>query len=154
MEGLHGYVSFKNNDEKVPKVFMFPISREGFETVQSKEDLSKKLRFKLRQLYPNIQIQCPYRITEAESTGFLKDKKDKEFKMVAQCKICTNQLVYVKNTFSDNAYQLRKMALYHVHGKDPHKVEEILRKAYNYSRFTLREGRPCEIKPIYLDPAS
>lgn len=54
MEGLHGYVSFKNNDEKVPKVFMFPISREGFETVQSKEDLSKKLRFKLRQLYPNI----------------------------------------------------------------------------------------------------
>jgi hypothetical protein len=56
--------------------------------------------------------------------------------------------------FTENAYKLVKMVEYHVHGKDPNKLEEVLRKAYNYTRFTLREGRPFEIKPIYLDPTS
>lgn len=53
--------------------------------------------------------------------------------------------------FTENVYKLAKMVEYHVHGSDPNKVEEILRKTHNYSRFTLREGRPYEIKPIYLD---
>jgi hypothetical protein len=51
-EGLHGYVSFKNEDEKVPKVFMFPLSREGIETVHSKKELAQILRVKFREAYP------------------------------------------------------------------------------------------------------
>ena len=40
--------------------------------------------------------------------------------------------------FTENEYRLVKMIDYHVHGKDPYKVEEILRKTQNFTRFTLR----------------
>jgi hypothetical protein len=53
--------------------------------------------------------------------------------------------------FGESEYRLVKMGEYHVHGKDPYKVEEMRRRTQNHARWTLRLGRPYEVKPIYID---
>ena len=41
-------------------------------------------------------MQCPYDISEAKGTNPMRDT---QHKLTAQCRICTNTLVYVKSMF-------------------------------------------------------
>jgi hypothetical protein len=60
-EGTYGFFSVNTAQEDVaPKIFMFPLSREGIETVKSKKDLRNKLKKKFREAYKQKQIQCSY----------------------------------------------------------------------------------------------
>lgn len=90
----------------------------------------------------------PYEIGEAKGNNQMREE---EHRLIAHCRICTNNIVYVKKVFGETSYRLVKMGGYHVHGKDPNKVEEMRRKTQNHSRWTLRLGRPYEVKPIYID---
>lgn len=69
-----GYVTHKiDNDEKVPKVFAFPQSREGFETVKNKQELNELLRSRFKEMFPAPEMQYPYEIGEARGVNSMRE---------------------------------------------------------------------------------